>query len=157
MAHDATFGFPWPGSLVDGDLALDLVECLPGDPSKGRVPMLVFHMRRVADGATMGRLDLRLALTPALSQYGGHIAYRVEPAFRGHHYAARSVRLIMPRAREFGMGYLLVTCSPTNIASRRTCELAGGVLVDIVPLPAGATEAEPGRTESCRYCLPLSP
>ncbi len=106
MAHDATFGFPWPGSLVDGDLALDLVECLPGDPSKGRVPMLVFHMRRVADGATMGRLDLRLALTPALSQYGGHIAYRVEPAFRGHHYAARSVRLIMPRAREFGMGYL---------------------------------------------------
>ena len=155
MTEGPYLGFPWPGSLVDGDLTLELAQCVPGESPRGRVPMLVFRMRRVSDGATMGRVDLRLSLTPALSEYGGHVAYRVEPEFQGHRYAARSVGLLKPLARAYGMDCLWITCAPDNAASRQTCLLAGGELVDIVPLPTWATGAEPGRRETCRYRVPL--
>ncbi len=144
-----------PGPLVDGDLTLVLAQYLPGRPAQGFVPSYRFLMRRAGDGAQMGEVDLRIGLTERLRAYGGNVGYYVDPAFRGHRYASRSVRLLFALARAHGMEELWITCAPENVASRRTCELAGGVLVDIVPLPADADHLEPGRTMTCRYRVDL--
>ena len=144
-----------PGPLVDGDLELVLAQFLAGNPAEGLVPMYRFQMRHTADGSPIGEIDLRIALTPALYQYGGNLGYYVEPDFRGRRYAARSVRLLFGLARAHGLDALWITCAPDNLASRRTCELVGGVLVDIVPLPRWAAAHEPGRKLTCRYRVDL--
>lgn len=56
-----------------------------------------------------------------------------------------------PLARHHEMTELWVTCNPDNIASRRTCELAGGVLVEIVDLPEDIDMYQEGERRKCRY------
>jgi len=87
--------------------------------------------------------------------YEGHLAYGVLPEFRGHHYAARACRLLLPLARSHGMTELWVTCNPDNWASRRTCELAGAVLVDTVDLPEDIDMYQEEERQKCRYRLGL--
>jgi len=48
-----------------------------------------------------------------------------------------------------------ITCNPDNAASRRTCELAGAVLVEIVDLPEDIDMYQEGERQKCRYRLEL--
>jgi tagatose 1,6-diphosphate aldolase len=142
--------------LVDGDLRLVLERYDPGDPARGWVPECHFRLEHTGTGQPMGQVRLRTALNERLQKFGGHVAYEVDSTCRGHHYAARSIRLIVPLARSLGLVELWITCDPENQASRRTAELAGAVLVDIIPLADWARPlAEPGRTLTCRYRLEL--
>jgi predicted acetyltransferase len=152
----AEFAFYDPGSLVDGDLGLVLEEQYPGNPVRGWVPAYRFKMLRTASGAEMGRIELRVGDTLALQRYSGHIGYHVRPRFRGHRYAARACRLLLPLARRHGMIQLWITCNPDNLASRRTCELAGAEFVEIVDLPKDSDMYRRGERQKCRYRLDLT-
>jgi predicted acetyltransferase len=44
-----------------------------------------------------------------------------------------------------------ITCDPDNIASRKTCELAGARLVEIVDLPEDTDMYREGMRQKCRY------
>jgi predicted acetyltransferase len=149
--------FEWidPGELVDNDLELGLVERSPADPSKEYVPAYKFEMHRTGKPEEMGDIHLRVGDTFRLRMYGGHLAYGVKPAYRGHHYAARACRLLFPLARRHGMKELWITCNPENIASRRTCELAGAIFVEIVDLPKDIDMYLEGERQKCRYRLDL--
>ena len=65
----------------------------------------------------------------------GNVGYLIHKPWRGHHYAARACRLLFSLARRHGLEKLYITCQPDNAASARTCELAGGRLVEIAPVP----------------------
>ena len=149
--------FPWlrPGDLLDEELELVLSEACEADPTKGYVPAYRFLMRRVGTRDRIGYIDLRVGETHRLRMYGGHLAYGIEPAYRGHRYAARACRLLFPLARRHGMSELWVTCNPDNAASRRTCELAGAVLVEIVDLPEDIDMYQDGDRQKCRYRVSL--
>jgi predicted acetyltransferase len=149
--------FRWKdaGELVDRDLQLVLVERIPADSDKGYVPAYKFEMRRDGGTETVGDIYLRAGDTFELRMYGGHLAYGVRPGFRGHHYAARACRLLLPLARSHGMKELWITCNPDNLASRRTCELAGAVLVETVDLPEDIDMYQEGERQKCRYRLDL--
>jgi predicted acetyltransferase len=149
--------FNWidPGVLVDGDLELVLIEKSPADPSKGYVPAYGFEMRRAGNPEAIGNISLRVGDTVRLRMYGGHLGYGVKPAFRGHHYAARACRLLFPLARRHGIRELWITCNPDNIASRRTCELAGATFVEIVDLPEDSDMYQRGERQKCRYRIDL--
>ena len=67
--------------------------------------------------------------------YAGHIGYGVNQEYRGNRYAARSCQLILPLAKRHGINPIWITCNPDNIASRRTCEIAGAKFVEIVEIP----------------------
>jgi len=140
-----------PGVLQDGDLKLVVRRLVPADPTKGWVPAYEFAMLSASTGAEMGKIALRLGDTHFLVMYGGQIGYSVSPEYRGHRYAARSVRLLLPLAKRHGISPLWITCNPDNIASRRTCEFAGGQLIDIVPLPEDCDMYQRGEREKCRY------
>jgi predicted acetyltransferase len=150
-----TFQFHDPGRLVDGDLELVLMEKYAGDPAKGLVPAYKFQMQLVGQEETVGSIELRVGNTNHIVMYAGHIGYGVAPEHRGHHYAARACRLLLPLARRHGLKTVWITCNPDNVASRRSCELAGAKLLEIVDLPADTDIYREGEHQKCRYRLDL--
>ncbi len=147
------FEFHDPGDLVDGDLRLVLEATQPGNPAADLVPSYQFKM--VVGHQEAGYVALRVGNVPSIVLYAGHIGYRVQPQFRGHHYAARSCKLLLPLARSHDLNPLWITCNPDNFASRRTCELVGATLVEIVDLPVDNDMYERGERQKCRYRVDL--
>ena len=104
MADD--FTFLDPGRLVDGDLELVLVRKVPADPARGYVPAYEFEMRSIPGGVVMGSLRFRIGDPETILRYPCHVGYDVKEELRGHRYAARSLRLILPFARAHGLARL---------------------------------------------------
>jgi tagatose 1,6-diphosphate aldolase len=150
------FDFLDPDPLYDHDLQLVLAETYSGNAFRDFVPAYRFHMRHAQLGSKMGEIELRIGVTPHLVMHAGQIGYEVFPAYRGHHYAARSVQLLLPLAMRHGLQPLWITCNPDNYASRRTCELAGFELVEIVNLPPDSDLYRSGERQKCRYRRYLS-
>ena len=151
------FKFYDPGTLIDDDLELVLTDKYPGDPAINYVPAYKFKMKIAGQRQNkwIGRIDLRVGDIDHLAMYAGHIGYGVNPDHRGHHYAARACRLLLPLARRHGLEAVWITCNPDNAASRRTCELAGATLVEIVDLPEDDEMYQRGERQKCRYRIDL--
>ncbi|MBL7132693.1 MAG: hypothetical protein ISS78_01215 [Phycisphaerae bacterium] len=135
------FKFINPGRLVDGDLELILVRKHPADSAKKHVPSYEFKMRRIGRSQKAGYITLRVGSARAL-HYRGHIGYRVNKRYRGHRYGARSCRplgppggLLLPLALAHGLKSVWLSTGTRNVASQRTCELAGARYVDTVRIP----------------------
>lgn len=128
-----------PPVMVDGDLELQLVATDPYNPKKGWVPGYRFAMIRGSTGETVGDIDLRVGLTEKLKMLGGHIGYEVYEPYRGHRYATRSCRLLLPFAKALGINPVVLTCDPANIPSVKTIEALGAKLVK-----THEVELEPG-------------
>jgi predicted acetyltransferase len=153
MRQSPPFQFRDPGDLQDGDLELVLAEAYPGDPTIGFVPAYKFHMKVPDVPEPVGSIELRVGNDRHLVLYCGHVGYGVKPEFRGRRYAARACSLLLPLADAHGLEELWITCDPENIASRRTCELAGAEFVEIVDLPEEAEMYQQGERRKCRYRL----
>ena len=139
------------GNLRDGELRLKLEGF--GVHPYHQVPTYSFAMTRAETGEELGGIRLRIGSTPHVELYAGHIGYNVHPRHRGHHYAARSVKLLVPLARHSGLDPLWITCDPENIASRRTLELSGATFVEIVDVPMNCAIRQTGHPRKCRYRL----
>jgi predicted acetyltransferase len=149
------FAFHDPGELIDGDLQLVLEETHPANSAKGLAPEYRFKMVLAGQEEKIGGINLRIGNTERLTKYSGHVGYGVEPEHRGHHYAARSVRLLLPLARKHGLQALWITCNPDNAASRRTCELAGAESIELIDLPEDTDMYQRGERQKCRYRITL--
>ncbi|MBR2684823.1 MAG: GNAT family N-acetyltransferase [Erysipelotrichaceae bacterium] len=86
------------------------------------------NMRRI------GYVDLRVGENEFL-YYLGHIGYRINEEYRGHHYAAQAVELVLPFARKQKMKHLIITCNPDNIASKKTIENLHADYLETVKVP----------------------
>lgn len=138
--------------LCHGDLELRLRDY--SVHSFHGVPTYFFRMMSRYSGAELGTINLRIGSTTHLEQYAGHIGYGVHAVHRGHHYAARSVMLLLPLARKLGLDPLWITCDPENLASRRSLEIAGAELVEIVDVPQDCGIRKfGGKMRKCRYRL----
>lgn len=69
----------------------------------------------------------------------------------GNRYAAKALSLLLPLGFRCGLRQIVITCQPDNLASRRTCLLAGGVFAGIVSVPCWHEMYLTGRKEVCRY------
>lgn len=144
-----------PGELRDGNLRLTLSATVDEPATETRAPYYRFEMRNVITGDNAGRISFRLAYSEFFLLYAGQIGYSVRPEHRGNHYAARAMRLLMPLARIHGFTELWITCNPDNIASRRSCELAGAKLIEIIDVPSWTEMHQRGELQKCRYRLAL--
>jgi predicted acetyltransferase len=83
----------------------------------------------------VGSCDLRIGNNRSL-YYAGNIGYNILPPFRGHGFAYQACTVLLPVAKEvYGFQHLIITCSPENIASRKTLEKLDGKLLEITPVP----------------------
>jgi len=148
---DGGFTFLEPGRLVDGEFELVLMETSPGNLPTEQAPDYTFEMR--ANGERVGRVSLRIGNYRRVLMYAGHIGYSVAAEHRGHHYAERACRLVLPLSKAHGQTTVWITCDPDNIPSRRTCERLGAELVEIVELPTEESARMQHSTHKCRYRL----
>ena len=140
--------------LENDEIKLVLERATQGDPVKNRVPAYYF---RICDkqGHIMGRCDLRIGYNDGL-YYGGHIGYRIEEAYRGHHYAAKACMLLFQLAKKHEMDHLFITCNPDNWPSRKTLEYLKGEFLEIAELPEDNNmRVERGETEKCIFRFDL--
>lgn len=135
--------------LRNDEIVLTLERTVEGDPEKGWVPAYHFAICSPA-GEKMGVCDLRIGHNDLL-YYGGNIGYRVEEPYRGHHYAGKACKLLFELAKKHDLGYVIITCNPDNWASRKTCEYAGGTLLEIAGLPEDNDMRLNGETQKCIY------
>ena len=149
------FAFTNPATFVDGDLQVVLTRTTPADPVKRYVPGYEFEMRCDGCKVPAGKIRLRIGRTRPLIGWCGHIGYEVDEKYRGQRYAARSCRLIFRVAYTHGLRTVWITCDPKNIASRRTCEIAGGQYVDTVTVPKGTEMYAEGKRRVRRYRFDL--
>ncbi len=138
-----------PGQLRDEELQLELTE-FALHPIH-HVPAYNFRMVHRQTEEELGYIRLRVGSTPHIELYAGHIGYSVHPAHRGHHYASRSLRLLLPLAKRLEIDPVWITCDPENLASRRTLELAGAEFVEIVDVPPNCIIRQSGHPRKCRY------
>jgi predicted acetyltransferase len=143
-----------PGRLLDGDLELVLVRTTPADPVKRHVPGYWFEMRHPGNAVAMGGIRLRIGSAFRV-RYVGHIGYDVKRRFRGHRYAARSCRLLLPLARAHGLKAVWLTVDPKNRPSQRTCEMLGAQWVETVRIPKTHTMYAEGARYRRRYRVDL--
>ncbi len=151
---DSKFTFLEPGELIDDELELILVKKIAAQPQKKYFPMYDFEMQNIETREKMGYINLRIGYNEGI-KYGGHIGYGVDEKFRGKRLASRSSTLLFPLAKRHGINPLWITCNPENTASRRTCENAGGKLVEIVDLPKDNDQYKRGERKKCLYRFDL--
>ncbi len=102
----------------------------------------------------IGRCDLRFGYNRQL-YYGGNIGYRVDEKYRGHHMAEKACRLLFEEAKKHHLSYLIITCNPDNLPSRKTLEHLGGDLLEIVDLPEDNDMYQNGERQKCIFHFPL--
>ena len=135
--------------LRNNEINLVLERTSNRDDEEGWVPAYYFAICN-QEGMKMGVCDLRIGHNDNL-YYGGNIGYTVFEEYRGHHYAGKACLLLFELAKMHQLEYVIITCNPDNYASRKTCEYAGGELLEIVELPEGNNMRERGDTEKCIY------
>lgn len=145
------FTFLDPGRLIDNELELILVKKTPAIPEKGYFPRYEFEMRHSETGEKMGGIHFRVGNNKVMKLYVGHLGYGVDDKFRGKKLASRSLLLLFPLAKKHDINPVWVTCNPENLASKRTCELAGGKFIAIVDLPKHSDQYKRGERKKCRY------
>ena len=140
--------------LETDEIRLVLEKVSEGDPDKNFVPAYHFAICDLK-GIKMGACDLRIGHNDRL-YYGGNIGFRIEEPYRGHNYAEKACRLLFSIAHDHGLGYVIITCDPENMASRRTCEKLGGELVEIAELPEDNDMRQSGITRVCVFRYELN-
>jgi len=142
-----------PGDLRDGELRLELDRYLAADPEREWLPTYHFNMMPADSSVVIGSINLRIGNPERIVRYRGHIGYSEKPEYRGHRFAARGVRLLRSLAAAHGLNPVWITCDPDNLASRRTCELAGAELVETIDVSADEEMYRRGIRQKCRYRL----
>lgn len=128
--------------LKDEEICLKLERTCEAQPEKRWVPAYYFDICLLS-GEKIGECNFRVGHNDK-TYLGGNIGYGIDEPFRGHRYAAKACALLFRQARKHGMDHLFISCAPENIASARTCELAGGHLLEVADVPQDSDLYEEG-------------
>ena len=140
----------------DGEIDLTLSNEDVSDPECGIDDGYTFYIYWAKTRDYLGYVSLRLGESPAL-YYLGHIGYRIEAEHRGHGYAARACRLMLPLLQRLRLESVVITTNVENIPSRKTCLRLGCVLERIAPVPPEYRALCAGAAQKCRYIWRIPP
>ena len=102
------------------------------DLPQGRKPYYIFIIQ--VNNEEVGKIVLREG-TIEQRYYDGHIGYSVEPQYRGHNYAYQAVIKLKKIAKRLGFEQLVITCSPDNIASKKTIRKLNAKYLETKTIP----------------------
>lgn len=140
-------------NLKDKEIYLELQKTFDAEPKKGYLPEYCFYICR-NDGRRIGGCSLRIGHNES-SYISGNVGYRIYKYYRGHHYAAKTCKLLFKLAKKHKMKYMIITCDPKNMASFRTCEIAGGKFVEYAKIPKDHRLYKEGKRKVCVFKFKL--
>ena len=88
----------------------------------------------VVNNEVVGKVVLREG-TLEERYYDGHVGYSVDKQYRGHNYAYQAVMLLKKEALLLGFDKLIITCSPDNLASKKTILKLNAQYLQTVMIP----------------------
>ena len=103
---------------------VDMAKGINLDPE--HVPMTTYWLKR--NGYPVGMSKLRIRLTKALLELGGHVGFCIRPSERGKGFANEILRQTVDAARKKGIDSILLTCDIDNEPSWHTIESCCGKL-----------------------------
>lgn len=93
----------------------------------GYVPSYDYFI--IDDDKFIGKINIRVNLTEALLQYGGHIGYAINPKYWHQGYGTKALELALIKAKTLiKEDNVLITCDDDNIGSYKIIEKNGGIL-----------------------------
>lgn len=153
MTASGKTGAPSIDGLIHEEVSLRLSQSFT--PEQSPWGALAYRFDIIVDGERAGTISLRIGSTHLLTHLAGQVGFSVEPHFRGRGLARKAVLALLPAARSNGMTELWLTTTEDNLASRRTLEKLGGVLVGRVPVPENYVSYAQGEREKLRFRLSL--
>ena len=136
--------------LRDDEICMRLYRTTGADRIRDFAPSFAFKICSLKTGEEMGECDLRIGHNENL-YYGGNIGYHIFRNYQGNHYAGKACRLLFKLARVHNLEYVIITCNPDNLASRKTCEYVGCMFERIVDLPPWNDMYIEGERQKCIY------
>ena len=122
--------------ISDGVIELIETEEISGSKENGYVPSIYYAIKLCGSNELVGHCDLRIGMSEEY-YYAGNIGYNIKLSARGHNYAYKACLLLFKIAKEkYMLDSLIITCSPDNLASLKTCEKLGGTLLETVDVPS---------------------
>lgn len=132
---------------------IELVEdyTIDGCQENGFVFSVIYKIKLKNKKRVVGHCDLRVGMNEEL-YYAGNIGYHIKKSYRGNNYAYQATKLLFEIAKkEYRMKELLITCTPTNEASKRICEKLEGHLEEVVDVPSHHWLYQLGEYKKCIY------
>ena len=140
--------------LKNDEIFLSLDKIQEENLEKRLVDSYFFKICLSSDETEVGGCSFRPGNTQSLF-FRGNIGFEVYEPYRGNYYSGKACLLLFDLARKHDMNYLYITCNPDNIASKKNCEYAGGVLIATVDLPADTDMYVKGERHKCIYQFDL--
>lgn len=106
-----------------------------GGSKSDDTPCIYYEIVLHNTNKVVGRCDLRIGMNTEL-YYAGNIGYSVNIDCRGNGYAYSACKILFDIAKnKYNMDELIITCSPENIPSYKTCVNLKGKLLETVNVP----------------------
>lgn len=137
--------------LTDNEIDLYINKTLTPSTVNCFLPSYEFDIYLHNSKERVGGICIRIGRNEFVENYEGNIGYGIEKKWRGNKYAAKACKLIKQVAKDHKMNIIWITCDPSNVASRRTCEIIGAQLIQIIDLPVNCTDYKDGHRKKCRY------
>jgi predicted acetyltransferase len=138
-----------PKDLVSADVTLAYEKTVAGDASKGLAPFYHFKILNSSHQA-VGHINFRVGETRHVMFTAGHVGFGVLPEFRGHSFALKACRALIPLLRKHYRRVIL-TADPGNSHSIQIFEKLGAVFMDEVEVPAHDPAYVDGARKKVRY------
>lgn len=133
-----------PEDLRSGPVRLVFEEVVRPCGHDELVPFYHFAICDDAD-SNVGHINFRVGDTPHVTQFAGHVGYRIEAQHRGHSHSLHACLALAPFIRT-RYAEVIVTSDPGNAASLRIIEKLGAVFLGEVDVP----ESDPAHASGAR-------
>lgn len=118
---------------IDGEnIELRLIDTY--EDEDGALPFYWWDIVLKPNNVAIGKISFRIGHNYH-SYYNGNIGYEVDEEYRGHHYSLLACQLVLKVAQYHKMDKIYLTCDYDNIASYKTIEKLGAILVEKVLPP----------------------
>lgn len=105
--------------------------------NKGNEKEIPYYWYNIIENMTnkqVGKISIRIG-SSYHSYYNGNIGYEIDSDYRGNNYAYLASKMVLDVARFYNMKEIILTCEVDNIASSKTIEKLGGVLIETILPP----------------------
>ena len=136
--------------LANDEIRLVLKSRDEPNPEKRYAPRYGFSIIHIRDNRDIGVVYLGVYPGSSHRQYlTGHLSYGIDPAYKGHYFAAQGCLLLKQVALAHGLRRLLIGAEHDNIASRKTILSLGArpITVHDVPDEAVWTELQASKVD----------